>query len=125
MKRLLRVALPLLGVLWILITLSTLGGHGRLNVSFFLSLLFGGTLIASPFFALGIALMYLLMLVFIVGGPLLGAYIGVQIGGKDSAAVWIGLVLGGFVGFKVAVSDFFEMLMKPITAIANEDDTDK
>jgi hypothetical protein len=86
--------------------------------------LLGIGLIVSPFTAVGILLTYLLMLVFILGFPILGAYIGAQITGKDSFGVWVGLIGGGILGFKIAWSDFFNTLVAPLRKVADQDDKD-
>ena len=125
MKSAVRWALPILGVVVLLFAVSSGPGAGRSGTEFFLTLLLGGTLIVSPFLALGIMFMYAMMLLCIVGGPLLGAYIGVQVGGKDSVAVWIGLVVGGYIGIKFGLSDHFGKLMKPAETLAKMDDEDK
>ncbi len=67
-------------------------------------------------------LTYLLMLVFIIGFPILGAYLGVQITGKDSIGVWLGFIGGGFVGFKIATGDFFDTLITPLRKVAEQDE---
>jgi hypothetical protein len=61
-------------------------------------------------------------LVFIIGSPILGAYIGAQITGKDSIGVWVGLIGGGILGFKIATGDYFETLMTPIRKVTELDD---
>lgn len=120
-----RWALPILGVLVILFALSSGLDAGRSGTEFILTLLLGGTLVVSPFFALGIIFMYAMMLLCIVGGPMLGAYIGVLIGGKDSAAVWIGLIGGGYIGIKFGLSDSFGQLIRPAETLAKMDDEEK
>jgi len=119
MKYIARILLALLGVLVIIATLSGGIGYGRGSVSFFLGLALGGGLIVAPFTAFGMLLMYLLMLVFIIGFPILGAYIGAQITGKNSIGVWVGLI---GVGFKIATGDYFETLMTPIRKVTEQDD---
>jgi hypothetical protein len=125
MKSVARIVLPILGVVVIIAALSSGSGSGRSGTDFFLTLLLGGTQIVSPFLALGMLFMYAMMLLCIIGGPLLGAYIGVQIGGKDSAAVWIGLIVGGYVGIKFGLSDSFGKLMRPAEGLAKLDDEDR
>lgn len=125
MKSLLRIVLPVLGLL--LIGLAIVGGpgSGRGSIDFLVTLALGFTFIVSPFLALGIALMYFLMLMFIVGAPFLGAYLGAQLGGRDSLAVWVGLLAGGYIGMKFVLSDGFDVLMRPIRKLADQDGKQK
>ena len=125
MKSVVRWALLMLGVLVLLFALSGGPSVGRSGVGFFLTLLLGGTLVVSPLLALGILFMYTMMLLCIVGGPLLGAYIGAQVGGRDSVAVWVGLIVGAYIGIKVALSDNFGKLMKPAESLAKSDEEGK
>ena len=99
-----------------------IGGDSRGLDSPIWGFLLGFGLIVSPFTALGMLLVYLLMLVFIVGFPVLGAYIGAQIMGKDSIGVWLGLIGGGIIGFKIATGDFFDTLVSPLRKVAEQDD---
>lgn len=56
-----------------------------------------------------------------LGSVLLGGYIGVQIGGKDSGVALLGLILGGFVGFKLVCSNYFDLLLEPIRKMSELD----
>jgi len=69
--------------------------------------------------------MYLMMMICIVGGPLLGGYIGATIGGKDSLAIGVGFLVGGFLGFKFALSETFEKLMRPAQSLARMDEEER
>ena len=111
MRNQFRALLPILGVIVIIFQLMHIGGDYRGLDSPIWGFLLGFGLIVSPFTALGMLLVYLLMLVFIVGFPVLGAYIGAQIMGKDSIGVWLGLIGGGIIGFKIATGDFFDTLV--------------
>lgn len=122
MRNLFRALLPILGVIVIIFQLMHIGGDYRGLDSPIWGFLLGFGLIVSPFTALGMLLMYLLMLVFIVGFPILGAYIGAQIMGKDSIGVWLGLIGGGIIGFKIATGDFFDTLVSPLRKVAEQDD---
>ena len=122
MRNLFRVLLPILGVIVIIFQLMHMGGDYRGFDSPIWGFLLGFGLIVSPFTAVGMFLMYLLMLVFIIGFPILGAYIGAQITGKDSIGVWIGLIGGGFIGFKLATGNFFDTLIAPLRKVAEQDD---
>jgi len=125
MKPLLRLLLPIFGVLVIVSALSSGSSVGRSGVGFFLSLLLGAALVVAPFFALGVLVMYALMLLCIVGGPVLGAYLGVLIGGKGSALVWFGLIFGAYVGIKFALSERFGRILRPAESIAKPDEQSK
>lgn len=122
MRNLLRVVLPVLGVIIIIFQLMHIGDNYRGLDSPIWGFLLGFGLIVSPFTTVGMLLMYLLMLVFIVGFPILGAYIGAQITGKDSFGVWVGLIGGGIIGFKIATGDFFDTLVAPLRKVAEQDD---
>ena len=122
MKNQFRALLPILGVIVIIFQLMHIGGDYRGLDSPIWGFLLGFGLIVSPFTALGMLLVYLLMLVFIVGFPVLGAYIGAQIMGKDSIGVWLGLIGGGIIGFKIATGDFFDTLVSPLRKVAEQDD---
>lgn len=117
-----RALLPILGVIVIIFQLMYIGGDYRGLDSPIWGFLFGFGLIFSPLTALGILLMYILMLMFIVGFPILGAYIGVQIMGKDSIGVWLGLIGGGIIGFKIVTGDFFDVLVSPLRKVTKQDD---
>mgnify|MGYP000255194711 FL=1 len=122
MRNQFRALLPILGVIVIIFQLMHIGGDYRGLDSPIWGFLLGFGLIVSPFTALGMLLVYLLMLVFIVGFPVLGAYIGAQIMGKDSIGVWLGLIGGGIIGFKIATGDFFDTLVSPLRKVAEQDD---
>lgn len=122
MRKQFRALLPILGVIVIIFQLMHIGGDYRGLDSPIWGFLLGFGLIVSPFTALGMLLVYLLMLVFIVGFPILGAYIGAQIMGKDSIGVWLGLIGGGIIGFKIATGDFFDTLVSPLRKVAEQDD---
>lgn len=122
MRNQFRALLPILGVIVIIFQLMHIGGDYRGLDSPIWGFLLGFGLIVSPFTALGMLLVYLLMLVFIVGFPILGAYIGAQIMGKDSIGVWLGLIGGGIIGFKIATGDFFDTLVSPLRKVAEQDD---
>ncbi len=122
MKNQFRALLPILGVIVIIFQLMHIGGDYRGLDSPIWGFLLGFGLIVSPFTALGMLLVYLLMLVFIVGFPVLGAYIGAQIMGKDSIGVWLGLIGGGIIGFKIATGDFFDTLVSPLRKVAEQND---
>ena len=123
MKTPFKILLAILGAIIIYATLSSGIGYGRGSVDFFLGLALGIGLITTPFTAFGMLLLYILALVAIVGTPILGAYIGVQITGKDSIGIFIGLFAGGILGFKIATSDFFDTLLEPIRKISKLDDS--
>ena len=112
----------ILGVLVILFQLANIGGSYHGLDSPFWGFLLGIGLICSPFKAISMLLYYLLMLVFIVGFPFLGAYIGVQFFGKDSFGTIIGLIIGGLIGFNIAINDLFDNLSSPFRKIASHDD---
>ena len=122
MRNLFQALLPTLGAIVIIFQLMHIGGDYRGLDSPIWGFLLGFGLIVSPFTALGILLMYLLMLVLIVGLPILGAYIGAQIMGKDSIGVWLGLIGGGIIGFKIVTGDFFDTLVSPLRKLAEKDD---
>ena len=122
MRNQFRALLPILGVIVIIFQLMHIGGDYRGLDSPIWGFLLGFGLIVSPFTALGMLLVYLLMLVFIVGFPVLGAYIGAQIMGKDSIGVWLGLIGGGIIGLKIATGDFFDTLVSPLRKVAEQDD---
>ncbi|MEQ1311737.1 hypothetical protein [Acinetobacter sp. XH1639] len=122
MRNQFQALLPILGVIVIIFQLMHIGGDYRGLDSPIWGFLLGFGLIVSPFTALGMLLVYLLMLVFIVGFPILGAYIGAQIMGKDSIGVWLGLIGGGIIGFKIATGDFFDTLVSPLRKVAEQDD---
>ncbi len=122
MRNQFRALLPILGVIVIIFQLMHIGGDYRGLDSPIWGFLLGFGLIVSPFTALGMLLVYLLMLVFIVGFPVLGAYIGAQIMGKDSIGVWLGLIGGGIIGFKIATGDFFDTLVSPLRKVAEQND---
>ena len=122
MRNQFRALLPILGVIVIIFQLMHIGGDYRGLDSPIWGFLLGFGLIVSPFTALGMLLLYLLMLVFIVGSPILGAYIGAQIMGKDSIGVWLGLIGGGIIGLKIATGDFFDTLVSPLRKVAEQDD---
>lgn len=117
-----RVILPILGAIVIIFQLMHIGGDYRGFDSPIWGFLLGFGLIISPFTAVGMLLIYLLMLVFIVGLPILGAYIGTQVTGKDSIGVWLGLIGAGFIGLKIATGDFFDTLVAPLRKVAKQDD---
>ena len=122
MRNQFRALLPILGVIVIIFQLMHIGGDYRGLDSPIWGFLLGFGLIVSPFTALGMLLVYLLMLVFIVGFPVLGAYIGAQIMGKDSIGVWLGLIGGGIIGFKIATGDFFDTVVSPLRKVAEQND---
>lgn len=122
MRNIFRVLLPILGVIFIIFQLMNIGGDYRGLDSPIWGFLLGIGLIVSPFTAVGMLLMYLLMLVFIIGFPILGAYIGVQITGKDSIGVWLGLIGGGYIGFKIATGDIFDTLIAPLRKVEEQDE---
>ena len=122
MRNQFQALLPILGVIVIIFQLMHIGGDYRGLDSPIWGFLLGFGLIVSPFTALGMLLVYLLMLVFIVGFPILGAYIGAQIMGKDSIGVWLGLIGGGIIGFKIATGDFFDTLVSPLRKVAEQND---
>lgn len=114
MKNQFRALLPILGVIVIIFQLMHIGRDYRGLDSPIWGFLLGFGLIVSPFTALGMLLVYLLMLVFIVGFPILGAYIGAQIGGKRQYWGLVRLIGGGIIGFKIATGDFFDTLVSPL-----------
>lgn len=122
MRNLFRAFLPILGVIVIIFQLINIGGDYRGLDSPIWGFLLGVGLIVSPFTAVGLLLMYFLMLLFILGFPILGAYIGVQITGKDSIGAWVGLIGGGLIGFKMITGNFFDILVAPLRKIAEQDD---
>ncbi|EKA7408837.1 hypothetical protein OL305_000527 [Vibrio parahaemolyticus] len=85
------------------------------------SYILGFGLILFPFNAFSIYVAYILMIVTFLGSVLLGGYIGVQIGGKDSGVALLGLILGGFVGFKLVCSNYFDLLLEPIRKMSELD----
>lgn len=118
MKSLLRVIIPILWIIVITFQLTHIGVHYYGMDSPIWGLLLGFGLISSPFLAVGMLLIYILILLFIIGLPILGAYIGAQITGKDSIGVWVGLISGGFLGIKILMS----YLLAPSRKVADQDD---
>ena len=106
LKGIAHILCALLCIFIIFVTLKHGMGYGKGSVSFFLSLMLGAGLIVYPFAAFGMLLMYFVMLVFIIGFPVLGAYIGVQITGKDSIGAYLGFFGGGYIGIKLVMLPF-------------------
>jgi hypothetical protein len=122
MKNLPRFVLMIVGVLLVLATLAGGLPFGRGLVGFVLCLVLGGTLIVAPLTGLGMLLTCLLLFLFVVGFPILGALIGAQLTGKASVGVWLGLVVGGVIGFKIAASSLVDKLLDPVRKAAEKDE---
>jgi len=120
----LRIALPILGVLVIIFQIFHLGEEYRGMDSPIWGFLLGIGLIVVPFTALGMFVLYILM----VGIPLalgfLGALFWVEFFGKSGWAI-IGFLTGGWLGFKFIFSDYFDKLLEPLRALAKNDDEGK
>lgn len=116
MSSVLRIVLPILGVLIILFQLFHLGGsYGGLDSPIW-GLLLGAGLIVAPFTALGMFLMYLALVGIPLGLGLLGGYIWAEFFGKGGWAA-IGFLVGAWLGYKFVVSESFDKLFEPIRAL--------
>jgi len=119
MHSLLRVVLPVLGVLLILFQVLHLGGsYGGLDSPVW-GFLLGVGLIVAPFTALGMLVMYLALVGIPLGLGLLGALIWAEQFGKGRWAL-IGFVAGGWLGFKFVVSDSFDRLFEPLRSLGDK-----
>lgn len=112
-KNILKILLPILGLI---VIVATLDGGGIVGFAL------GGGLIFAPFIIFGILSTYLLLLVFIIGFPILGAYIGGQITEQDSIGILAGLIGGGFLGFKIVGGNSFHKLIAPTRNAGDQDE---
>ncbi len=120
MKGPIKIVIGIIGVLLIAATIMSGIGPGRGSVGFFLGLVLGGALLVSPFTGLGMLLIYIFSIFCIVGMPILGAWIGVQITGKEGFGPYLGLILGGWLGYKMAFSNFSDRFLDPIRKAAKD-----
>ena len=80
-------------------------------------------MVFAPFTALAILFTYLLMIGILIGMTILGAYIGVQIGGKDSFLAFAGILAGGFLGFSFVITDKFDSIfIEPLRKVTTLDE---
>lgn len=121
MKGLIKVVIGIVGILLIVATIMNGIGHGRGSVGFFLGIFLGGALLVSPFTGLGMFLVYLFIIFCIAGMPIFGAWVGVQITGKEGFGPYVGLLLGGWFGYKMAFSDFSDKFLDPLRKAAKDD----
>lgn len=121
MKKIIQTILPFFGVIVIIFQLLHTDSNHRGLDSHFWGFLLGFGLIISPLKAVGMLAMYILILTFIIIFPILGAYIGTQITGKDSIGGFLGLISGGIIGLKLATGNFFHTLMAPLRRVAEQD----
>ena len=121
MRSLLRLVLPILGVVIIIFQLFHLGGRYSGLDSPIWGFLIGAGLIVAPFTALGMLIMYIALVGIPLGLGLLGGFIWAELFGKGGWAL-IGFVAGGWLGFKFIVSDSFDKLFEPLRARGDESD---
>jgi hypothetical protein len=117
---LLRIALLILGVLVVIFQLFHLEGDYRGMDSPIWGFALGIGLIVAPFTALKIFVMYILMVGIPLGLGFLGALFWVELFGKGGLAI-IGFLAGGWVGFKFVISNLFDKLLNPFSALAKKD----
>ena len=118
-KAIARFTIVCLGVALVIATFAA-GNIG--SVDFFFSLALAAGLIFTPFAGLGMLLAYFLLLLAIIIPPIIGAYIGVQITGKDSIGAVVGFIAGGVVGFKFALSELLSKFLDSMGSLSKHDE---
>jgi hypothetical protein len=109
MKNTLKILLYLFGVIMIYVGISS---HDIWGVILGVSMLF------VPFSAFSMFLAYLLYLVVFFTPILLGAYIGVQVTGKDNIiGAFCGIILGGIISWRILTSNFADIISKLVEPI--------
>lgn len=121
MISILRVILPILGVIVIIFQFFHLGDVYRGMDHPIWGFLLGIGLIISPFTAILMLMAYILMVGIPLGLGFLGAYIWVSLFGKGAWAI-IGFIIGGWVGYKIVISNSFEKLLEPFRALEKKAD---
>lgn len=120
MLSLLRVALPIIGIVVIIFQFLHLGDDYRGLDSPIWGFLLGFGLILSPFTALGMLIAYLFMVGIPLGLGFLGALFWIELFGKGGLAI-IGFLGGGWLGFKFVVSDSFDKILEPLRMLGKKD----
>ena len=126
MKMTFKIIIALLGVLFLISTITSGFGSGRTGVSFILGIALAGCLIFSPFTGLSYLLGYLFMVIVIIGSIIIGMVLGAKILGvlgefMSTIGMLVG-ALGGFaVGMKVSESKMYNSIFDSIASLSKHD----
>lgn len=109
-----RIALPIIGILIIIVQIFHIGDHyWGMGDSIWVFLL-GVGLIASSFNALRMPIFYILFAGIPIGLGIWAALLWVELFGKGGLSI-IGFIAGGWLGIKFVLSDSFDKLLGPIS----------